>query len=66
MDNLLLHADQNKWDGRCELSPEEIVRCLKKMYTQQFSVVHAVHVGVSGRHKNMKCVHYGPMRAGNT
>lgn len=41
MDDILLHADQNKWEGCCELSSEEIIRCLKKMHGQQFPVVHA-------------------------
>ncbi len=41
MDDLLLHADQNKWEGCCELSSEEIIRCLKKMHGQQFPIIHA-------------------------
>lgn len=40
MDDILLHADQNKWEGCCELASEEIIRCLKKMHAQQFPIVH--------------------------
>jgi CBS domain-containing protein len=39
MDDILLHADQNKWEGCCELFSEEVIRCLKKMHGQQFTVV---------------------------
>jgi CBS domain-containing protein len=41
MDDILLHADQNKWEGCCELSSEEIIRSLKRMHSQQFPMVHA-------------------------
>jgi CBS domain-containing protein len=41
MDDILLHADKNKWEGCCELSSEEIIRSLKKMHGQQFSIVRA-------------------------
>ncbi len=41
MDDILLHADQNKWEGCCELSSEEVIRCLKKMHGQQFPIVNA-------------------------
>lgn len=41
MDDILLHADQNKWEGCCELASEEINRCLKKMHAQQFLIVHS-------------------------
>jgi CBS domain-containing protein len=40
MDDILLHADRNKWEGCCELASEEIIRCLKKMHAQQFPIVH--------------------------
>lgn len=40
MDDILLHADQNKWESCCELSSEEIIRSLKKMHGQQFPIVH--------------------------
>ncbi len=41
MDDILLHADQDKWKGCCELSSEEIIRSLKKLHGQQFPIVHA-------------------------
>jgi len=41
MEDILLHADQNKWEGCCELSSEEIIRSLRKLHGQQFPVVHA-------------------------
>ncbi len=40
MDHVLLHADQNEWEGSCELASEEVIRCLKKMHGQQFPIVH--------------------------
>jgi CBS domain-containing protein len=40
VDDILIHADQNKWEGCCELSSEEVIRCLKKMHGQQLPVVH--------------------------
>ena len=40
MDDILLHADQNKWEGCCELASEEIIRGLKKMHGQQFPIIH--------------------------
>jgi CBS domain-containing protein len=41
LDDILLHADQNKWEGCCELSSEEIIRSLKKMHGQQFPMIRA-------------------------
>jgi CBS domain-containing protein len=41
MDDILLHADQDKWQGCCELASEEIIRSLKKMHGQQFPIIHA-------------------------
>jgi CBS domain-containing protein len=41
MDDILLHADQDKWRGCCELASEEIIRSLKKMHGQQFPIIHA-------------------------
>lgn len=32
MDDIIAHGDLNKWEGCCELSAEEIVRSLKKLY----------------------------------
>jgi type IV secretory pathway VirB2 component (pilin) len=36
MDDILLHADQNKWKGCCEPSSEEMIRSLKRMHDQHF------------------------------
>jgi CBS domain-containing protein len=44
LDDILLHADQDKWEGCCELASEEIIRSLKKMHGQQFPIVHAKHM----------------------
>jgi CBS domain-containing protein len=40
MDDIITHGDLNKWEGSCELSSEEIIRSLKKLYGQKFPVVH--------------------------
>lgn len=34
MDDMVTHGDLNKWEGYCELSSEEIIRSLKKLYGQ--------------------------------
>jgi CBS domain-containing protein len=39
MDDIIVHADLNKWEGCCELSAEEVVRSLKKLYGQKFPVL---------------------------
>lgn len=39
MDDIVTHGDLNKWEGCCDLSSEEIVRCLKKLYGQKLPVV---------------------------
>ena len=39
MDDIITHGDMNKWEGCCELSSEEIIRSLKKLYGQKFSPV---------------------------
>jgi CBS domain-containing protein len=39
MDDLITHGDLNKWEGCCELSSEEIIRSLKKLYGQKFPLV---------------------------
>jgi predicted transcriptional regulator len=41
MDDIITHGDLNKWEGACELSSEEIIRSLKKLYGQKLSVVHS-------------------------
>ena len=35
MDDIITHGDLNKWQGFCELSAEEIVRALKRLYGQK-------------------------------
>ncbi len=32
MDDIITHGDLNKWQGCCELSAEEIIRALKRLY----------------------------------
>jgi CBS domain-containing protein len=32
MDDIITHGDLNKWEGCCELSAEEIIRSLKRLY----------------------------------
>jgi CBS domain-containing protein len=39
MDDIIAHGDMNKWEGCCELSSEEIIRSLKKVYGQKFPLV---------------------------
>jgi CBS domain-containing protein len=39
MDDIITHGDMNKWEGCCELSSEEIIRSLKKLYGQKFPLV---------------------------
>ncbi len=39
MDDIILHTDQNKLQGFCELTSEEVIRALKKVYGPQFPVV---------------------------
>ena len=41
MDDILLHADLNKWEGCCELSAEEVVRSLKKLHHRQFPLLQS-------------------------
>jgi CBS domain-containing protein len=41
MDDIITHGDLNKWQGCCELSSEEIVRALKKLYSSDLPMVHA-------------------------
>jgi signal-transduction protein with cAMP-binding, CBS, and nucleotidyltransferase domain len=40
MDDIILHTDQNKLQGFCELTSEEVIRALKKVYGPQFPMVH--------------------------
>jgi hypothetical protein len=39
MDDIIAHGDMNKWEGCCELSSEEIIRSLKKLYGQKLPLV---------------------------
>lgn len=32
MDDIITHGDLNRWEGCCELSSEEIIRSLKRLY----------------------------------
>lgn len=41
MDDIVTHGDLNKLEGYCELTAEEIVRSLKKLYGQQFVAAQA-------------------------
>lgn len=35
MDDVVMHGDLNKWEGVCELSSEEIIKTMKKLYGQK-------------------------------
>jgi signal-transduction protein with cAMP-binding, CBS, and nucleotidyltransferase domain len=39
IDDIVAHSDKNKTEGCCELSSEEIVRALKRIYGQQLPLV---------------------------
>jgi len=41
LDDIITHADLNKWQGCCELSSEEIIRALKKLYGQKSPAVRS-------------------------
>jgi CBS domain-containing protein len=47
MDDIITHGDLNKWEGSCELSSEEIIRSLKKLYGQKVPVVHTKSAALS-------------------
>lgn len=34
MGDIITHGDLNKWEGCCELSSEEIIRSLKRLYAR--------------------------------
>lgn len=44
MDDILAYSDLNKWEGCCELSLEEVIRSLKRLQGQQFSLPHVRHI----------------------
>jgi CBS domain-containing protein len=46
MDDTITHGDLNKWQGCCELSAEEIVRALKRLYGQKPPAVRS-HAAVA-------------------
>jgi CBS domain-containing protein len=35
MDDIIAHGDLNRWEGCCELSGEEIIRSLKRLYARR-------------------------------
>ena len=39
MDDIITHGDLGKWQGSCELSAEEIIRALKRLYGQKTSAI---------------------------
>ena len=41
MDDVITHGDLNKWEGCCELSAEEIIRSLKRLYGKPAAKGHA-------------------------
>jgi CBS domain-containing protein len=43
MDDIITHGDMGKWQGCCELSSEEIIRALKRLYGQQASGHERTH-----------------------
>jgi CBS domain-containing protein len=46
MDDIITHGDLNKWQGCCELSAEEIIRTLKRLYGQRPPAVRS-HAAVA-------------------
>jgi CBS domain-containing protein len=38
MDDIVLHGDVKRWEGGCELTSEEIIRSLKRLYGAQLAV----------------------------
>jgi predicted transcriptional regulator len=40
IDDIITHGDLGKWQGCCELSAEEIIRAMKRLYGQKFPVSH--------------------------
>ena len=43
MDDIITHGDMGKWQGCCELSSEEIIRALKRLYGQEASKHERAH-----------------------
>jgi CBS domain-containing protein len=41
MDDIITHGDLNKWQGCCELSAEEIIRALKRLYSRKLPMTCA-------------------------
>ena len=46
IDDIITHGDLNKWQGCCELSAEEIIRALKRLYGQRPRAVRS-HAAVA-------------------
>jgi CBS domain-containing protein len=47
MDDIITHGDMGKWQGCCELSSEEIIRALKRLYGQQTSAPVRAHAALA-------------------
>ena len=47
MDDIITHGDMGKWQGSCELSSEEIIRALKRLYGQQTSAPAGAHAALA-------------------
>jgi CBS domain-containing protein len=45
MDDIISHGDLNKWQGCCELSAEEIIRALKRLFGQRSPAVRSHAAG---------------------
>ncbi len=41
IDDVITYGDLNKWEECCELSSDEIIRSLKKLYGQKSPIVRA-------------------------
>jgi CBS-domain-containing membrane protein len=46
IDDIITHGDLNKWEGCCELSAEEIIRALKRLYGPRTRAVRS-HAAVA-------------------
>ena len=49
MDDILVHADMNIWEERCQLSSEEVIRSLKRLHAQQLPLVQHKEAEVMAR-----------------
>jgi signal-transduction protein with cAMP-binding, CBS, and nucleotidyltransferase domain len=39
-DDIITHGDLNRWEGCCELSGEEIIRSVKRLYAKRRAKEH--------------------------